>query len=210
MNSKAILSFFICAGLLFVTGSVSSQGQSQCQLKKEQDNIKIYSCSSKDSRLNTVRVEFEVNTTMDKYLAVALNVKDFSTWHYREANPKILKKINEHELIYHTQISAPFPVSNRDLILHVKAKKDTLTKTSVITIESLANYMPEIENVVRVPQSYSQVTLRAVNESKLRIEYFIQVDPGGQLPVWLVNMFSTQAPFQTFRNLIKKLEGEGL
>ena len=210
MNSIAKILFTLEAGLLLTTLSISVNGQNSCQLKKEQDSIKIYSCPSKESRFNAVKVEFEVNTTIDKYLAVALNVNEFSTWHYREVNPRILKKINENELIYHTQVSAPFPVSNRDLILHVKAKKDALTKTSTITIESLANYLPKVEDVVRVPQSFSKMTLQVISESRLKVDYFIQVDPGGQLPAWLVNAFSTQAPYETFRNLIKKLEGESL
>ena len=40
--------------------------QANCELKKEKDNIKIYACRVEGSALNDIRVEFEVNSTIEK------------------------------------------------------------------------------------------------------------------------------------------------
>jgi hypothetical protein len=35
----------------------------------------------------------------------------------------------------------------------------------------------------------------------MRIEYFGQADPGGSVPGWVANPFTTKGPFETFRKL---------
>jgi hypothetical protein len=70
----------------------------------------------------------------------------------------------------------------------------------------MADYLPTTKNVVRVPASYSKMTLTPIGNSRLKVEYFIEVDPGGQMPAWVVNLVSTQAPYETFKNLMDRLE----
>ena len=74
------------------------------------------------------------------------------------------------------------------------------------TLECIPDYLPAVENVVRVPKSYSKMTFTPINESKLKVDYNIHVDPGGQIPAWIANMFSTQGPYETFKNLKDRLE----
>ena len=45
-----------------------------------------------------------------------------------------------------------------------------------------------------------------MGNSMLKADYFIQVDPGGQIPAWVVNLVSTQGPYETFKNLIERVE----
>lgn len=183
-----------------------AMAQNDCVLKKDQDNIKVYSCKTKDSKFKTIYAKFELNASIDEYIAVVTDVDNYKEWHYRVVNPRLLDKVSNTELIYYTQISAPWPVSNRDLILRQKLALNTSTKALTVTLESIADYLPTVKNVVRVPASYSKITLTPIGNSKLKVEYFIEVDPGGQMPAWVVNLVSTQAPYETFKNLMDRLE----
>ena len=183
-----------------------SLAQNDCVLKKDKDNIKVYSCEAADSKFKTVRAEFELSASIDEYIAVVSDVDNYKAWHYHTVNPRLLDRISETELIYYTQVSAPWPVSNRDLILRLKLDLNTTTKALTVTLESIADYLPEVKNVVRIPASYSKMTLTPIGNSKLKVEYFIKVDPGGQIPAWVVNLVSTQAPYETFKNLMDRLE----
>ena len=183
-----------------------AMAQNDCVLKKDQDNIKVYSCKAENSKFKTVRAAFQLNASIDEYIAVVTDVDNYKKWHYRVVNPRLLDKVSNTELIYYTQISAPWPVSNRDLILRQKLELNTTTKALTVTLESIADYLPIVKNVVRVPASYSKMTLTPIGNSKLKVEYFIEVDPGGQMPAWVVNLVSTQAPYETFKNLMDRLE----
>jgi hypothetical protein len=180
--------------------------QSNCELKKEKDNIKIYGCEVEGSALDDIRVELEVNSTIDKYIPIVLDVTHYNEWRYREFNHKLLKKISDYEIIYYAQVSAPFPLSDRDLILHLKIIQDSLTKILTVTIESIPDYIPPVEDVVRVPSSFSTMTLIPLSESRLKITCDVRINPGGQIPDWVINMFSTQGPYETFKSLIDKME----
>lgn len=183
-----------------------ASAQNKCELKKDKDNIKVYSCKTKDSKYKTVRAEFELNASIEEYVAVVTDVGNYKDWHYRTVNPRLLDKISDKELIYYTQVGAPWPVSNRDLILRLKLDQNMTTKALTVTLESIADYLPAVKDVVRVAASYSKMTLTPIENSKLKVEYFIKVDPGGKIPAWVVNLVSTQAPYETFKNLMDRLE----
>jgi hypothetical protein len=40
-----------------------------------------------------------------------------------------------------------------------------------------------------------------IGDNKLAIEYVAMADPGGSIPAWITNSFSTKGPFETFRKL---------
>ena len=180
--------------------------QPNCELKKEKDNIKIYGCPVEGSALNDILVEFEVNSTIEKYIPIVLDITHYSDWRYREFNHKLLKKISDSELIYYARVNAPFPLNDRDLVLHLKINQDSLPKILTVTIESMPDYIPPVEDVVRVPSSLSIMRLIRLSESRVKVSCYVRVNPGGQIPDWVVNMFSTQGPYETFKNLIEKME----
>ena len=53
--------------------------------------------------------------------------------------------------------------------------------------------------------SHVQWKLFAISAKLIRIEYTIQVDPGGSIPAWVLNLFSTKGPFETFSKLKEML-----
>jgi hypothetical protein len=180
--------------------------QSNCELKKEKNNIKIYSCPTKESSFNTIRAEFEVNSTIEKYISIVVDIENYKTWRYRETEHRLLKRISDTELIYYNQVDAPFPVSDRDMVSHLTISQDTQNKTLTITTESMPAYIPPVDNIIRIPRSKSIMTLTQISESKLKASCIINVDPGGSIPAWVSNTFGTQAPYETFKNLIKEIE----
>lgn len=199
---------YVAAIFMVTSMSVIAVAQQNCTLKKDAENIKVYSCETQDSDFKSVRAEFELNASIEEYRAIVLDVDHYKEWHYRTVNPRLLNIVSASELIYYTQVSAPWPVNNRDLILRLSLAQDSITKVLTVTLESIPDYLPEVEDVVRIPESYSVMTLTPVEESRLKVDYRIQVDPGGQIPPWLANMVSTQAPYQTFKNLMERLESK--
>jgi START domain len=194
-------------GVVFVLiWVVDGLGQDNCVLKKDKDGIRVYSCKSTTSEFNTVKAEFMMNATLDQYFSVALDVDGFKDWHYREINPRILKKVSDREVIYYTQIDSPFPVSDRDMILRLRVSQDVHTKIVTATVESLPDYLPENGKLVRVTKSFSTLTITPISGRKLKAVYFLEADPGGKIPVWLVNAFSAQAPYETFKRFIRRVE----
>jgi hypothetical protein len=193
---------------LFFLGLTTAMAQTNCELKKDKNHIKIYGCPVKGSDLDDIRIECEINSTIEKYIPIVMDVTHYDDWRYRELNHKVLKTISATELIYYAQVSAPFPLRDRDLILHLKLNRDSVTKVLTVTIKSMADYIPQVEDFVRVPSSLSTMTLTPIGESKLKVICDVRANPGGQVPAWVINMFSTTGPYETFKNLTERMEEE--
>jgi hypothetical protein len=66
---------------------------------------------------------------------------------------------------------------------------------------SIPDYIPAINGVVRVPMSEAIWTIREHRPGRLSVVYDIEIDLGGALPAWLVNMLAHKAPYETFRKM---------
>ena len=185
----------------------TAMAQEECTLKKEKDGIRVYSCKTKAANLNTVRAEFDLYTSVEQYLQLVRNVENYKNWHFRVMEPAELKRDNDNNIIYHTQISAPWPVSNRDLILNLQLQIEKDGSLFVV-LESLPEYIPEKEGFVRIPFSYSEMRMTPVSTNHLKVDYWIKADPGGSLPDWVTNMVSTQGPYETFKRMKEILESD--
>jgi hypothetical protein len=60
-------------------------------------------------------------------------------------------------------------------------------------------------NIVRIEKSSGEWLITPISKNEIRIEYVLQVDPGGDLPAWLINPFASKGLVETFKNLRKQL-----
>jgi hypothetical protein len=118
----------------------------------------------------------------------------------------VLKEEGDTLQIYYTEATAPFPFSNRDGIYKnlYRWKKDK--QILWVEIQLLPDYLPENTGLVRViGQGFWEVKVAATG--KLDITFQMQVDPGGNIPAWLANLFTDETPYQSLfklREFIKK------
>lgn len=197
----------VCCMFFVLLLSSGHPGESEgCELKKDSDGIKIYSCKSRKSVFNDIESEFDIKATPNDYIEALLDVKHYDTWHFRSENPRILKRIGEKELIYYEKVSAPWPVSDRDMIIHLKIIQDAETGNLTVTLKSMPDYIPEVGNVVRIIHFYSVMRVSPIDQFSTHYEFHLELDPAGFLPGWAVNMASTDGPFESFKNLKDQLE----
>ncbi|HTJ48495.1 MAG TPA: START domain-containing protein [Cyclobacteriaceae bacterium] len=180
--------------------------QTDCVLRKDEDSIKVYTCHNEGSKFKSIKSDFTINTTFSTLVSMVLNIDNYNQWQYNTVNPKILKRISDHEIIYYVEVEAPWPVSNRDMIIHLIVKQDPTTKTVTMTADSEPDYIPHKEGLVRVPMSKSTWTVKRLSSKKLEVHYAIKIDPGGSVPAWMVNMVCAEAPYVSFSNLKSKIK----
>jgi hypothetical protein len=182
------------------------KAQQDCKLRKNQDSIKVYTCHTDTSRFKSIVAEFAVATTRDELVRMLLNVPNYTRWQYNTVEAKVVKEISATEKIYHTVIEAPWPVTDRDMVVHIRTKHSGDKKETMITTESERGVVAEQKGFVRVPASRALWIIREKTKNHLEIKYTMQIDPGGDVPVWLVNWVCAQAPYQSFKNLKAVLE----
>ncbi|RYY11715.1 MAG: lipid-binding protein, partial [Chitinophagaceae bacterium] len=161
--------------------------------------------TQENSNLKAIRVDCELNTTLTKLTAVILDANAGKEWVYSTKSSVLLKQVSPSEIYYYSEISLPWPLSNRDFIAHLITKQDPLTKVVTIDGPVEPNYLPVNKGIVRVSKSFGKWIITPKGPGKVRLEYTLETDPGGSIPAWLVNMFVTKGPFETFKRLKEQL-----
>jgi hypothetical protein len=119
----------------------------------------------------------------------------------------MVEKKSDNELVYYSEVAAPWPLSNRDFYSDTKIWMDSSTKQLRISSCSVANKYAIKEHVVRIPFLKAEWVVSMICPSKIHIEYVLVWNPGGSIPAWVANMFSTSGPYKSFAQLKKKMEG---
>lgn len=207
MNFKL---FFKLTLFIFFISFIKSYSQDDCSLRKDNEGIKVYLCESESSPFKTIKVYFEADGTPEAYASGVIDIANYKKWQSSIISIETLKKISERELIYYSEVDAPWPISNRDLIFHITLSQDESTKALTVTLEQLPNYIPKKEGIVRIPSANSVLTVTPLNEHRLSVSYILQVDPGGDIPPILANMFAANTPWNTFNNFRNLLRSKDI
>jgi len=135
-----IIYFSIIFGFVSATGL---DAQPHCKLKKDQDSVRVYTCHTDTSRFKSIMAEFTLHATLDQLSQFVLDAPNYTHWQYNTIEAKTIKRISDSEQIYQTVIEAPWPVTNRDMVVHIRTKYDPDNHRLIITTESEANILPE-------------------------------------------------------------------
>ncbi len=179
--------------------------QDDCDLKMSTDSIFIYTCKVSDSRFKSIKANFIIKTTPEAFAANLLDVSKYPQWQYNNIEAAVLKKISNNEIIYRSEIKAIWPVSNRDLIMHLKITQNEVTNVMTADINSVPDFIPLREGVVRVPMAKAHWVIEPIGKSEIHLYYTLLIDPGGYIPVWMLNLALAEGPYKTLKNLKSRL-----
>jgi START domain-containing protein len=192
--------------LLFQVVHFPGLGQSNWVLKKEKDSIRVYNRSNEHSKFNDLRVETILRTSLSGLAAIILDIKNYPSWSFNTKTAYVLKQVSPSELYFYSEINSPWPASNRDLAVHLHITQDPVSKLMHIAADEIPNFIPQKENIVRVPLSRETWKVVPLDKTTIRIEYELEIDPGASAPAWLINSFATKGPYETFKHLREQIK----
>lgn len=189
----------------FIAGGAVAQDK-DCALKRDRDGVLVYTCKSENERFKSIKATFTIaHTSIEELVTWLKKVDQYTSWQYNMISAKLLKVVAEDTIIVRTEMDAPWPVENRELIVEYSfLRLDSANRLKVVTHTVSFEY-PVSEDVVRVPFSYAEWDVIAVGDA-LQVTYTMKIDPGGSVPAWLVNLAMAEGPHESFTNLKKLLE----
>jgi hypothetical protein len=175
--------------------------QKDCELRKSAEGIEVYTCKMADSKINSIQSTFSVSSTFGALSEALFDLKNFHKWQYKIVKTEMLKSISKNEFIYRAELQTPWPVSNRDLILHVKMTATANPNEYHFSAIGKPDFIPPREGFVRVPVSEAHWYIKVIGKTNIQIKHSILIDPGGSIPAWLMNLSLAEGPYETFKNL---------
>ena len=197
---------------LFLTGcilffiSAKAGAQADWELMLDKENIRVFTKRMDNSPLKAVKTVCIINASLTELTGVLLDIKGTTDWVYATKKITLLQQLSLSELFYYSEVEIPWPVSNRDFIVHLKVSQDERTKIVTVDGYNKPDYLPAYKNIVRIRRSYSKWVITPLQNGQVKIEYVLEVDPGGNVPVWLINLFAAKGPFETFKKLREQVK----
>lgn len=153
-----------------------------------------------------------VEGNLFELLAVLDDANRHTEWMANCIKSKILKPINEFDRIMYNRTEAPWPVSDRDVVLEAICSANMERKEFLSQFRNVGFAgMPKQEGAVRMPRLRGFWRFVAIDERRTKATYQIDADPGGMLPDWVVERASVKLPIQSIvglRRQVKKTRGK--
>lgn len=180
---------------------MSINQEKDCELRKSAEGIKVYTCPVADAKINSIQSTFTLSASISELSEALLDLENFHQWQYKIGKTELLKRISAEEFIYRAELMTPWPVSNRDMILHVKLSRGPDPHEYHFSAIGKPDMIPPRDGFVRVPLSEAHWYITVVHHRKLEIRHSILIDPGGSIPAWLMNLSLAEGPYETFKSL---------
>lgn len=179
------------------------------KLEKNKNGILVYTQMVENEEIKQIRMITTADAKLSTAIAVLTDVSNYKQWIYKCVYSKLVKQVSDHEMIYYSITDGPWPVIDRDLVLLNKIHQHPETKIVYSVTETKLDYIPEKEDYVRIKNMKGVWKFTPLKDGKIAIEYYLQVDPAGKLPPWVVNMFITTGPYQTMEKFKEMLGKDG-
>ena len=199
--SKLIIGV-VLSWLLFFSGTTTEV--KKWDFWKERDGVKVYTRLNTDSKVKELKMETIFKGSLSSFVAVLQDLNSYDRWVYGSKEAKIVDFISETEQIYYGLTDFPWPMSDRDYVVHNKMWQNP--KTLAFNSLSIAQdgILPEKDDVIRVSTLRARWTLTPKRKGEFHVVYTVKSDPEGSIPSWITNMMLDVGPFKTLKNLEKE------
>jgi hypothetical protein len=176
-------------------------------LEVERDGIKVYTEEIQGSSFKAFRGEMILQASLKEISAQLMDVEAMKDWLHDCSKSELVSRIEGREFIVYQETEAPWPVSNRDYLLHSKIEQDLQTKVILMSFTALVDDGKQSDECVRVTELSGFWRLTPRPEGQVYVEYETHADPAGALPAWLANSFVVDQPLNTLKNLAARIGG---
>lgn len=205
MTHKNKISTLLLLAFAFTSFTTFKNANKEWVLKKEAEGVSVYNRDAENSSLKELKAVTQLNASLSSIIALLSDKASFPKWIYKCEKSYVIKPLSEAEAICYQNVVAPWPLDNRDIVINVKVYQDAVTKVVYQKATGVPNYIKEVDGHVRITLFNALWTLTPLNNGLVKCEYQLLLDPGGNLPAWLVNLAAIDGPFETTVNMKKML-----
>lgn len=194
--------FFSAFFLLFAMFFGHSQKKTNLALDKE--GIKIYLTKLDTTPFKEYRAIMTVKANIDTVAKQILDIKSLQKWNFKTRKSELIRKVSDTSWIFYMNHHLGWPVQDRDHVSKVTLIKKEAEQT--ITIFPANNVLKEKEGIIRLTNFKGFWYLKKISDNQTLVMQQIYGNPGGSIPAFMVNMVVTKGPFESFKELRKRVE----
>jgi hypothetical protein len=192
--------------IFFSLFEIMYQGGGDWQLKTDKNGIEVFTRPEPGSRVKAVKSVCTIKSSLSGIVAILLDIPAYHKWIYRCSSAEVVKKINPSDLIYYQETSVPWPASNRDFVVQLKIIQDKQTGIVTATVENKPGVTADKSGKVRLQKYNEKVVIVPKGKDQVEVTTELSLDPGGNIPAWMINLAITDGPYETSAGMIKMVQ----
>ena len=194
-----IIKLFLSVLILFLAFSLVAKNANKWEKEFTKKGITVYTRAVEGINLKEFKGVGMIDATMEDVFIILCDTTKYTKWMADCVDARLIKKIDDTQMIVYQETKAPWPVSNRDVVVFTKA---TIEKDKILsTIDAVKDSkVPSKGKNVRMTDLKGKWLLERKGNKTLTT-YQIRANPGGMLPDWIANMASKDLPYVTLKKL---------
>jgi hypothetical protein len=187
---------FLFLGIIFFVNT-SFILKADWQLKKNKNGIKVYTKTSENSPIKEVKCITNFNSTLSGLVAFIKDIPAHTQYIYKCKSAFVIRHVNDTNLYYYHETETPWPVVNRYGVINYKIYQNKNTKQITINSVGVLGIYPKQNNKVEVEKLIGYWIFTPLSNGTVNGEYYLFLNPGGEIPSWIINFFVTDGPYLT-------------
>ena len=205
LRAWVLLSFTCLYVLTGVSQSEVKDGRGW-KLIKEEKLFSIFGRKLDDAKFKEIKVKGRIQSSITAIVAALEDIEYQKEWVLRTIDAYEVEKLGTGQYYFYLSTDMPFPIQNRDLVVYYERIQDPHTKIVTTKSKSTPDRVKLKKGFIRIPTFDSYYIIKPMSEGWLSMEYYLNIDPGGSLPPWVVNLAATTGPKSTMRALYRIIE----
>jgi hypothetical protein len=179
----------------------------QEKLTIDRDGVKVWTFKKPNNAVVNYRARTVVESTLSGAVGIVMDTDHISEWAPYIGNILILDHTNQNgDFKLRLDVDFPFPLSNRDVVLAGRLYQHTDGTVSITNKVIKDSRAPVRDNFIRLDRYEGSWTFKSLPKTaagKPQVEVINSgyAYPSGLLPIFIVNMFVQEQPFQMLRNM---------
>jgi len=186
--------------LAFVTEKNFEQDSSDWKLRKDRNGIRVWTRDHKGKRILEYLSKITIETSLEKLVDIIQNVEKYPVWTANCETASIYKVMSDTSRIEYLTTKVPWPLEDRDVAMEFVVVNNTNTYFQA-NLSSVPDAVPLSNDYVRIEISEGTWIFKKIDEKRVEVIHQFLSDPGGSIPMFIVNMFIVSGPYKTLENL---------
>ncbi len=203
MLKNTIIRQLVFAAALFSGGGVWA---AEWTFAGESQGIKTYTRDVEGKPWKDFKGVMEVNVSVVSVAAALADISTMHQWFFMLKEARYLDARPLDNCYVYIDVEGIWPVKPRDAAAHITVSQDPQSLEVRINVDAVPDYVKPREGYVRIPSMHSSWRLIPLSKNQTRIELIGNADPGGAIPMPILNMIITTMPKETLKGMRKHLK----
>lgn len=173
---------------------------------KSGHGVTVYTRSVPGTPIKEIKAELELTASINTIVGCLSDIPAYPQWIYQMSEARIIKQISVTEFEVYQRVKTPWPLDDRDVCGHYAFKQDPTTGDVQLNTHAVPKVLPAVQGVVRVQKNKTTWTIKPLGKNRNKCEYFLMLDPAGDVPSWIINLFISEGPYTSLVKLKQRVK----